>query len=671
MARKLRIPRSLRILLAVAAVVTLLFVAYSWLFGYDGVATTPTGQLVPTKVRLNPVQALSHIGQLFPMFLRSALPAVMYLVFFLLIGIVQFVGIFWYMSRGRTYVIYPGEYDVTFDDVRGQPAVVEATKEVVKLFQGFKEFRKRGGYPPHGILFEGPPGTGKTLLGKAIAGSTKSPFIYASGTSFSNMFIGVGNLRISYLFRKARKLSERFGGAVIFLDELDAVAGSRGAVSAARSPLSDPFVPREHRDFWSTHRFVVPGGMGGMNSMLVNELLVQMDGLVTPSRRFRHLKRLLRRKPKVPNHNLLIIGATNRAATLDPALLRPGRFDRKIHVGNPSGEGRQDIIRYYLGKVKHTDIDVEKLANATVGYSPARIKNVINEGLIFALQAGRDAVTYDDIWQAKLTDEIGLKQPVTYSPWEKESTAIHEAGHAVAAWFLKPSEAVQVITIQKREAALGLVHTMDLEERFSRTRDELLADIKVMLAGLAAEHIWYDQTTSGPSSDLRAATMVAAQMVAYYGMGKSLVSAAAIPPPAYGSDALSGLLSSGPIRAEVEAILEQCRQEVTELLARKAHVIESLRDKLLVEEQVTGDEFARLMDLLGETREPSRTLRRPPRVLGALPLGAPPNGAGNGNGNGNGAATGEAAASEGRVPPAGSSGPPPSPWARPPHRDQS
>jgi cell division protease FtsH len=659
-------PRPVRIAAIVGALVMFAYFAYSWMFGYERLARDGlTGNLVPIKVRVGPSDAFRHLGELFPEFLRSALPAVLYLMFFMLLMIMQIVALFWYMSRGRTYVIYPGEYDVTFDDVRGQPAVVEATKEVVRLFQGFLEFRKMGGYPPQGILFEGPPGTGKTLMAKAIAGSSKVPFIYASGTSFSNMFMGVGNLRIAGLFRKARKLSERFGGAVIFIDELDAVAGSRGGgISAVSDPYADPTIPPEHREYWSTHRFIMPGGMGG-GAMYVNELLVQMDGLITPSKRFRALKRLLRRKPKIPTYNILIIGATNMASVLDPALLRPGRFDRKIHVGNPSGEGRQDIIRYYLAKVKHSDIDVEKLANATVGYSPARIKNVINEGLIFALQAGREAVTYDDIWQAKLTDEIGLKQPVTYSPWEKESTAIHEAGHAVAAWFLKPSEAVQVITIQKRESALGLVHTMDLEERFSRTRDELLADIKVMLAGLAAEYVWYDQTTSGPSSDLRAATMVAAQMVAYYGMGKSLVSAAAIPPPAFGSDALSGLLSSGPIRVEVEAILEQCREDVTELLTRKAHVIESLRDKLLVDEQVTGDEFARLMDLLGETREPSRTLRRPPRVLGALPMGTRP------NGNGNGAANGEAAASEGRRPPTGSAGPPPSPWARPPHRDQT
>ena len=620
--------RPLRIALWVAAAVLIIFVGYSWISGYTGIARLPTGELVQTKFRYSPLEALRHIGQLFPMFIRSAVPLLFLMLFYMGFLILQFVGLFWYMSRGRTYVIHPGEYDTSFDDVRGQPAVVDATKEVVNLFQGFMDFRRMGGYPPHGILFEGPPGTGKTLLGKAIAGSSEVPFIYASGSSFSNMFMGVGNLRVAYLFRKARKMSERYGGAVIFLDELDAI-GSRGAaVSATSSPLADPTVPREHREFWSTMRFVMPGGMG-MGSMLVNELLVQMDGLVMPSRRFRTIKRMLKVKPKIPNYNILIIGATNMASVLDPALLRPGRFDRKIHVGNPSAEGRKDIIEYYLAKVKHDRIDLDRLANATVGYSPARIKNVINEGLIYALQAGRDAVTYDDIWQAKLTDEIGLKQPVTYSAWEKESTAIHEAGHAVAAWFLQPSEAVQVVTIQKRESALGLVHTMDLEERFSRTRDEMLAEIKMFLAGLAAEHIWYGQTTSGPSSDLRAATMRCAQMVAYYGMGTSLVSAAAVPPNMWGVDALGELLKEGPTRTEIEAILQRCRQEVETLLRKKAHVVEAIRDVLVEQEQMTGDEFVALMESLGETRDPKAiALRKPPKALGP--------GARNGKATGNG-----------------------------------
>ncbi|HEU4898947.1 MAG TPA: AAA family ATPase, partial [Actinomycetota bacterium] len=149
----------------------------------------------------------------------------LYLVFIMSAMVLQFVAIFWFLARGQTYVIYPREYDVSFDDVRGQPEIVESTKEALTLFQGFKKFRDAGGYPPHGVLFEGPPGTGKTLLGKAIAGSANVPFVYASGTSFNNMFMGIGNLRIMRLFKKARKLSRKYGGAVIFLDELDAVGG--------------------------------------------------------------------------------------------------------------------------------------------------------------------------------------------------------------------------------------------------------------------------------------------------------------------------------------------------------------------------------------------------------------------------------------------------------------
>jgi cell division protease FtsH len=659
--RKIRIPRPARVALWIGGILLAVFIAYSWLLGYerifrDGV----TGQLVQVQVREGPLDALKNIGELFPEFLRSALPMLLQMLFFFMIIIIQFVGMFWYLSRGQSYTIYPGEYDVGFDDVRGQPAIVDATKEVVKLFEGFKEFRKMGGYPPHGILFEGPPGTGKTLLGKAIAGDTNVPFLYSNGTAFTSMFMGIGNMKIKSMFKKARRLSRDYDGAVIFIDELDAVAGSRGEVSARSTPYEDPLMPKAIRDYWATNRFIMGGlGGGGMNSMLVNELLTQMDGLVLPSRRFRHIRRVLKRKPKIPVYNILIIGATNRASVLDPALLRPGRFDRKIHVGNPSAEGRKDIIQYYLAKVKHEDIDLDKLANSTVGYSPARIKNIINEGLIFALQDGRDAVGYDDIWQAMLTDEIGLKQPVVYTPWEKEATSIHEAGHAVARWFLDPSKAITIITIQKREEALGMVVSMELEERFSRTRDEYLADIKVSLAGMVAEQLWYDQTTSGPSSDLQAATMRAAQMVAYLGMGPSLLSYGAIPPQAYGGDAMSALLSDAAFRAEVDKILESCRDEVADLLARKAHCVEALRDRLIVDEQLTGEQFTHLMHSMGEGREMEVvSLRKPPRALGKLRPLAPPVSNGEAGANGDGA--------HGPAPTNGDTGQPANPWARPP-----
>jgi cell division protease FtsH len=615
--------RPLRITLITLGVVFVAYLGYSWIGGYQSPKIV-SGLVVPltTTKHVPPGEAILHIAKYFPQFLPKAAALVGQLMFFAFILILQFAALFWYMSRGRAYVIYPGEYDVTFNDVRGQPAVVDATKDVVKLFQGFRDFRARGGYPPHGILFEGPPGTGKTLLGKAIAGSTNVPFLYASGTGFANMFLGVGNLRIASLFRRARRFSDQYGGAVIFIDELDAVGSRGGAVAQQRSPFTDPTVPPEHREFWArrysaTHRYVMPGGFG-MGPMLVNELLLQMDGLILPSRRFRHIRRLFGVKPKVPTYNILIIGATNMASALDPALLRPGRFDRKVHVGIPTGDGRKDIAQYYLGKVPHEDIDLDKLANATMHYTPARIKNLINEALIIALQDGREKLSYDDIYQAKLIDEIGLKQPVTYTPWEKESTALHEAGHAIVAWYLKPMEAVQVISIQKREEALGLVSTMDIEERFSKTRAEFLADIKVMLAGRVAEQLWYEEgeLTSGASSDLRNATLLSTQMVAYAGMGSSLVSAAAIPPSAFGDDAMRMLLKPGPIRDEIDAILRRCQEEVQELLHQKAQAVEVLRDYLLVEEQITGDRFAQIMEALGEPRGGEEAaVRRPPKVL--------------------------------------------------------
>ncbi len=462
---------------------------------------------------LSPSQSLSDpqlvITQLRPFMLQA-----MILVFFILL---QFGAMFWFLSRGNDYVIYPNEYDTSFDDVRGQPAAVGSTKEVLRVFEGFKDFKQMGGYPPHGILFEGPPGTGKTLMAKAIAGASGVPFLFATGSGFANMFIGIGNLKVRKLFKKARVMSDKYGGAVIFIDEIDAV-GSRGGVTTDRSADR------------ATDRLIMGAGMGGGGGMgVINELLVQMDGFTVPRGLWRHVRRIaFRAKPRVPFFNILVIGATNRAATLDPALLRPGRFDRKIHVGLPDGEGREDILHYYLAKVRHEPINYTKLAAMTVGYSPAALKNIVNEALLFALQDGRDALRWDDLWQAKLTEEIGLKQPVKYSPREKAMVAVHEGAHAVASYALEREELqIQVVTIQKRESALGLVSTQEIEEMFLRTQRQLLARIQVSLAGLVAEEIWYGQTTSGPSSDLVNATRNAAAYVGVFGMGRSLISAAA------------------------------------------------------------------------------------------------------------------------------------------------
>jgi cell division protease FtsH len=538
---------------------------------------------------LSPSQSISDpelvISQLRPFMLQA-----MILVFFI---ILQFGAMFWFLSRGNDYVIYPNEYDTSFDDVRGQPAAVESTQEVLRVFEGFKDFKQMGGYPPHGILFEGPPGTGKTLMAKAIAGASGVPFLFATGSGFAAMFVGIGNLKVRRLFKKARVMSDKYGGSVIFIDEIDAV-GSRGGVTTDRS--GDP----------STHRIIMGGmGMGG-GMGVINELLVQMDGFTVPRGLWRHIRRIaFRAKPKVPFYNILVIGATNRAATLDAALVRPGRFDRKIHVGLPDAEGRQDILEYYLAKVRHEPIDYPKLSRMTVGYSPASLKNIVNEALLFALQDGRDALRWDDLWQAKLSEEIGLKQPVKYSPREKAMVAVHEGAHAVASYALEREELqIQVITIQKRESALGLVSTQEIEEMFLRTQKQLLARIQVSLAGLVAEEIWYGQTTSGPSSDLVNATRNAAAYVGVYGMGRSLISAAASGPGPYGEvDPIGTVLSDGDRRKEVDAILNDCRDKVRNLLLKKRHVVEGVRDALLEREELVGDEIEVLMAELGE-REP-------------------------------------------------------------------
>ena len=567
---------------------------------------------------LSPSQSISDpelvISQLRPFMLQA-----MILVFFI---ILQFGAMFWFLSRGNDYVIYPNEYDTSFDDVRGQPAAVESTQEVLRVFEGFKDFKQLGGYPPHGILFEGPPGTGKTLMAKAIAGASGVPFLFATGSGFAAMFVGIGNLKVRRLFKKARVMSDKYGGSVIFIDEIDAV-GSRGGVTTDRS--GDP----------STHRIIMGGmGMGG-GMGVINELLVQMDGFTVPRGLWRHIRRIaFRAKPKVPFYNILVIGATNRAATLDAALVRPGRFDRKIHVGLPDAEGRQDILEYYLAKVRHEPIDYPKLSRMTVGYSPASLKNIVNEALLFALQDGRDALRWDDLWQAKLSEEIGLKQPVKYSPREKAMVAVHEGAHAVASYALEREELqIQVITIQKRESALGLVSTQEIEEMFLRTQKQLLARIQVSLAGLVAEEIWYGQTTSGPSSDLVNATRNAAAYVGVYGMGRSLISAAASGPGPYGEvDPIGTVLSDGDRRREVDAILNDCRDNVRNLLLKKRHVVEGVRDALLEREELVGDEIEVLMAELGE-REPIEVPSTPQGDgLAFEPGGNGQGGGGNGQG---------------------------------------
>jgi cell division protease FtsH len=543
--------------------------------------------LIQTNHPLAPEFDLWKATTALPMAIMGLL---LYLGFFMLIMVMQIVALFAFLARGKTYVIYPGEYDVTFDDVRGQPEIVASTKEALTLFQGFKKFREAGGYPPHGILFEGPPGTGKTLLGKAIAGSAKVPFVYASGTSFNNMFLGIGNLRIWRLFKRARKLSQKYGGSVIFIDELDAVAGSRGAVSTAMEPADT----QRHRR--GPLKIIMAPGMGGMGSMYVNELLIQMDGMVMPKGAFRHIRRILHLgRPKVPHYNVMVIGATNQASTLDPALLRPGRFDRKLHVGLPGGPGREDILQYYLDKVPHEQVDTGRIARATYGFTPAQIKNLVNEALIFALVDGRDKLSFADLWQAKVTEEIGLKEPAQTSARDRQMTAFHEAGHAVLAYVLELDDQIQVASIIKRRDTLGVVYRTPLEERHTELSEDMRRDIVVALGGLAAEEIWFGDTTTGPSSDLRHATRQACIMLGLLGMGDNLISYGVLPQNGFNDGPIGAILSNPDNRKAIGALLAACKRDAVELLKVNEPAIRALAERLLEKDEVAGEELEDLM----------------------------------------------------------------------------
>ncbi len=514
---------------------------------------------------------------------------VMYMMFFLLIGVVQLLGMFLFLARGRQYVIYPREYDVSFDDVRGQPEIVASTKEALTLFQGFKKFRDAGGYPPHGILFEGPPGTGKTLLGKAIAGSAKVPFLYASGTSFNNMFLGVGNLRIARLFKRARKMSQKYGGAVIFIDELDAVAGSRGAIS----PTTDK-APSEAAG--GLMRFIVPGGMGGQGSMYVNELLIQMDGLTMPKGFWRHVKRILHLgKPKIPQYNVMVIGATNQASTLDPAVLRPGRFDRKLHVGLPRATGREDILSYYLDKVPHEDVDMARLARATYGFSPAQIKNLVNEALIMALIDGRERLNFSDLWSAKVAEQFGIKDSNKPSARDRQMVAFHEAGHAVLSYIMLTDHQLGIATIIPRGGTGGHVSPIPLEESFTELSEDKRRWIVVFLGGLAAEEIWFGDTTHGPGSDLANATLIASRMLGNYAMGDSVLSYAVLGDNPYTGGTMQAALQDPQTRDAIRKLLADCKREAVELLRRNEPAVRALAERLLEKEEIYGEEIEELM----------------------------------------------------------------------------
>ncbi len=514
----------------------------------------------------------------------------------------------------------PSELHVGFDDVVGLGPVKDEVVRSLNLFLAYKTFQERmGGNPRKGMLFEGPPGTGKTYMAKAMAREAGVPFLFVSSSAFQSMYFGQTNRKIRSFFRELREAARREGGAIGFIEEIDAIAGARSGMRSRATAMSDG------SDGSDGGRAIYDNlGSEGISG-IVNELLIQLQSFDTPTggERFRNgwisfANRWLPvghqiAKPAPVVSNVLVIGATNRASDLDPALLRPGRFDRSIHFGLPSKAGRRELIDYYLSRKAHTpELDKEEkrdqLAAMTFGYSPAMVEHLLDESLVWALREAREAMSWLDVQQAKLTEEIGLQQPVEYTVAESETIATHESGHAVVAYLMGPSRKLEMLSIVKRRDALGLLAHSDTEERFTRTRSELVSSIHIAFGGMVAEELFFGETGTGPAGDLASATQTAARMVGQFGMAGSLISFDAVESGPITQGIVGKVLADEEARHSVERILLQAQREVRDLLDAKRHLVVALRDALLEHEELVGDEILavlRTAELRHELEPPS------------------------------------------------------------------
>jgi cell division protease FtsH len=523
----------------------------------------------------------------------------------------------------------PDQIDVGFADVVGLDDVVGEVTRTLNTFMGHKIYRDRlGGTPRRGVLFEGPPGTGKTHLAKAMAREAQVPFLFVSATSFQSMWYGATAKKIRSYFAALRKAARQDGGAIGFIEEIDAIALARGGMRAGAEPVAatgmaagcmasaaEAFGGAGYADGGLvTSAFGSSDGASGV----VNELLVQLQSFDTPPTgiRFRNwlasklnaflpTHRQIPAKPS-PYHNILVIAATNRASDLDPALLRPGRFDKQLAFQPPSRPQRRALLDFFLSRKAH-DVTLDEgdarelLASQTLGYTPVMIENLLDEALIIGLKHGRDGMSLGDVQQARLDIEVGLATPAPYTPAERLRVATHEAGHAVMA-HLSGHRRLEILTIVKRKSALGLLAHGDTEEVFTRTRKQMVDMVDIAMGGKAAEEIWFGASSTGPGSDLAAATRTACEIVGLHGMGRSLVSLGAVQQSQVsGTNIVGRVLADAVTRPQVDELLQESLDRVTRCLDANRHLVEALRDALLEREELIGQE---ILDVLAAAGPP-------------------------------------------------------------------
>ena len=518
-------------------------------------------------------------------------------------------------GRSPHVTFRPEQVDVTLEDVVGIDPIVDDVRRSIDLFQTHRRFADQmGGTPRRGILFEGPPGTGKTLTAKAMAAEAGVPFLFVTAKSFQSMYYGATARKIRSYFKELRPAAPKEGGAIGFIEEIDAIAlrrgGMLGAATAAFVGLPSPAAMLAGEGTGVVRNAMVSEGTGGV----VNELLVQMQSFDEPVGGDRLYNRLVaavnlllpahrqiaqRRPTRAP---ILLIAATNRADHLDPALLRPGRFDRRLTFNPPDAHGRRALVDHFLARrAHHPELDEpavrDRVAAATSGWTPVMVEHLLDEALVNALRRGDDAMRFVDVEQARITELVGLGHPVTYTSTERNLIATHEAGHAVTAWLVAPNRTLEVLTIVKRGSALGLLAHGDCEEVYTRTSYDLRALVQIAMGGWVAEELFFGQTTTGPASDLAAATRTAAQMVGAAGMTGSLVSFAATD-----RDLVSAVIADSAARAQLEEVLDAARGTVRRLLASNRDLVEALRDALLERHELVGEEITAVLEKAVATR---------------------------------------------------------------------